>query len=169
MRLAARERARHRVVLPITLTTGDNSAIIGVMERLCLYCHNKIDESRLKRFPNTLVCKQECMQLYKRQQYYLKNPKPELPLFPATTGVISEYRVAIDLLKKNYEVFRAVSPSCSCDLAILKDGKILRVEVKTGHRTPIGAVYALNGKMDKADILAVVLPEEIIYKPDLPT
>src|SRR5207244_171702 len=53
-----------------------------------------------------------------------------LGLPSSTVGAISELRVACDLLEKKYEVFRAISAACSCDLAVLKNGKLLRIEVK---------------------------------------
>ena len=40
-----------------------------------------------------------------------------------TTGAIAELVVATDLLGRGYEVFRALSPSCSGDLAVLKNGE----------------------------------------------
>lgn len=74
--------------------------------------------------------------------------------------------VAADLLAKGYEVFRAVSPSCSCDLAILRDGKLTRVEVRTGYRNGhTGAmVYA---RKHRAEIVAVAIGNEIVYEPEL--
>lgn len=85
-----------------------------------------------------------------------------------TVGAISELFVSADLLKKGYEVFRAVSPSCSCDLIILKNGIPFRVEVRTAYRLINGNISLSRGK--KADILAIVVhhEEEIIYEPNLP-
>lgn len=81
----------------------------------------------------------------------------------ATTGTVSELRVCVDLLSKGYEVFRAVSPSCSCDLAILRDGRLLRVEVKT-CRLRIDGSQANGPIPHRADILARVYPSEIRYE-----
>lgn len=88
-----------------------------------------------------------------------------------TAGTISELLVGVDLLKRGYEVFRALSPSCSCDLSILKDGCLLRVEVKTGYRNgATGNVITTTPKdRDHFDIFAIVIRgEEIIYEPELP-
>ena len=38
------------------------------------------------------------------------------------------------LMGKGYEVYRAMSPSASVDLIVLKDSKALRVEVTKGNR-----------------------------------
>jgi hypothetical protein len=84
-----------------------------------------------------------------------------------TIGAIAELVVAADLLRKGYEVFRAQSPSCSCDLVILKDDKLLRVEVRTGYRLTSGLSWPK--KNFRADIFAVVVhsTNAIYYEPDL--
>lgn len=57
------------------------------------------------------------------------------PLFAMTVGAISELIAGADLLRLGYAVFRALSPSCPCDLiAMAPDGTILRIEVRTGTR-----------------------------------
>lgn len=73
-------------------------------------------------------------------------------------GAIGEYLVIADLLQKGYEVFYATTRTCSCDLVILNDGLLRRVEIKV-HRFDSTA---------KADILAVVTSEGILYVPELP-
>lgn len=89
-----------------------------------------------------------------------------LKLSTGVVGTINELRVCVDLLLKGYEVFRSVSSMCSCDLAILKDGKLLRLEVKTGY-------YLTNMKLGKPqirgqkfDILAIVTRDKIHYQPE---
>jgi hypothetical protein len=83
-----------------------------------------------------------------------------------TVGAISELRVSVDLLAKGYEVFRALSPACSCDLAILKDGKLLRIEVRTAYRSKNGGIVSNHSRFN-ADHFALVLPDEIVYEPQL--
>jgi len=58
----------------------------------------------------------------------------------STKGAISELLVAGDLLFKGYEVFRAVSPACSCDLIAQKNGRLTRIEVRTGALNKNGSV-----------------------------
>lgn len=94
------------------------------------------------------------------------NPK-KLKLPTSTVGAISELRAASDLLGKGYHVFRALSPACPCDIAVLRDGKLLRIEVKTGYRTATGKLYKSPAHNNEFDILAMVLPDEIIYEPPL--
>lgn len=101
------------------------------------------------------------------------NSKVEGGAYPGinkgTVGAISELRVAVDLLAKGYEVFRAMSQSCSCDLAILKNGKLSRIEVRTGY-------YTINGKLiyskrdtdnGRFDIWAIPTTRGITYDPPL--
>ena len=88
-----------------------------------------------------------------------------------TVGAISELKVAIDLMSKGYKVFRALSPMCSCDLAVLKDKTLLRVEVTTGH---FNGHYSSNKTLSydrhdpkNFDIIAVVTSQGILYKPEV--
>jgi hypothetical protein len=84
-----------------------------------------------------------------------------------TTGAVHELMVAVDLVVRGYEVFRAVSPSCSCDLIALKGGKALRVEVKTGYLNAAGRAVCSGNTPSKYDLLAVVTTTEIQYTPSL--
>lgn len=91
-----------------------------------------------------------------------------LGLPKGATGAISELLVSADLLRRSYEVFRSVSAHCSCDLAILKEGKLLKVEVTTGYRNKrTGNLLCSKRRSEKFDILAVVVSGEIIYEPTL--
>jgi hypothetical protein len=73
------------------------------------------------------------------------------------TGARSELIICADLIRLGYEVFRAVSPQCSCDLMILRKGIAERVEVRTGRRTRAGVAYPPRSR---ADIMAVVARED---------
>ncbi len=87
-----------------------------------------------------------------------------------SVGASSELKVCADLLDRGYDVFRAVSPQCPCDLIAHKDGRLCRVEVRTGSKlTPDTIKYAINKKYDQGrqDIFAVVLPSQIVYSPPL--
>ena len=89
---------------------------------------------------------------------------------PSEKGTSSELIVATDLLGRGFEVFRSLSPDGSCDLIALKDGRALRIEVKTArttgkrHKTYPAAPNELH------DVLAVVIPgvySAIDYSPAL--
>lgn len=129
----------------------------------CVVCEKRLSEDQQKKYAR--YCSPDCRIQYKREHYRLANPKiPSIPT--ATVGAISELKVATDLLEKGYHVFRALSPSCPCDIAILRGDKLLKVEVKTGYRSPItGKLYKHSIDQKKFDVLAHVLPDEIIYEP----
>jgi hypothetical protein len=52
----------------------------------------------------------------------------------ATVGAMSEIFVSAELMKKGYAVFRALSPSCFCDLIAIKNNQTLRIEARTGYK-----------------------------------
>lgn len=102
-----------------------------------------------------------------------KAPKSYIPLTACTsdTGAASEMMACIDLIKKGFTVFRAVSPSASCDLiAIAADGSIVRIEVKTGYYAKSGAVTFRHPKRPELyDVLVIVIHKEneVIYRPEI--
>ena len=83
-----------------------------------------------------------------------------------------ELLVSADLMRRGYEVFRALSPACSCDLVILKEGRLLRVEVRTAQKSISGKLSWTNSKKDigRSDMLALVVEgRDIVYLPSLDT
>jgi len=124
------------------------------VKKICVGCKKEY----IARAKNQLVC-------YNCKDNYKLSITNNLPI--GTVGAISEILVSADLLKKGYEVFRAISPSCSCDLAMLKDNKLLRVEVRTGRNSATGKLYYSSNM--RADIMAVVIHKtnEIIYIPKI--
>lgn len=92
------------------------------------------------------------------------NKPPNLPT--ATIGAISVHRVITDLLLKGYHVFEEVG-FASCDLGVLRKDKFVRVEVTTGKYIPSGGFFSPPHDKLKYDILATVLPDKIIYQPQL--
>lgn len=66
-----------------------------------------------------------------RMKRVISRPVPEVWDVPSgTAGAMCELLVACDLLKRGYHVFRAVSPSCPCDLLVMREGLSARVEVR---------------------------------------
>lgn len=51
-------------------------------------------------------------------------------------------RVAADLMKQGYSVFRALSPACFCDLIAVKRDKVMQIEVRTGYLAKTYGVQA---------------------------
>jgi hypothetical protein len=79
-------------------------------------------------------------------------------------GALSELVASIDLIRKGYDVFRALSASCPCDLIIIKDGLLKRVEVRTASMRR-GQLSYSDGDIEegKSDILALVLDDDVLY------
>jgi hypothetical protein len=105
--------------------------------------------------------------------------RPKLPT--GTTGALSEMAAAMDLMMRGYEVFRALSPTCSCDLIAAKPGaSALRIEVRTGQISHITGrtSFPRNGKgKDKRDesvldhyavVVYIGAIPHVTYEPPLP-
>jgi Holliday junction resolvase len=77
--------------------------------------------------------------------------------------------VCADLLHRGFEVFRAVSPSCSADIIAQKNDQLYRIEIKTARISHKGKItYAKPVNTTKYDVLALVFPDnknEIMYIP----
>lgn len=135
----------------------------------CETCGKSISVGRLIRSPHTKTCSHECSQQRGHVLYLQQNRRSDVRLTPGTVGAIGELRVAIDLLQKGHAVFRALSSSCPCDLAVLHNNKLITVEVKTASITRSGKLTCPNSKKQVHDVLAAVLPDQIVYIPDLST
>lgn len=57
--------------------------------------------------------------------------KRKFGLSNGKVGAISELMVSVDLMKKGFEVYRAVSIHSSSDLVAIKNGKKITLEVRT--------------------------------------
>ena len=132
-------------------------------ERTCLVCRHPLP-TRLQNHKQVKYCSRGCGAKAQANAYSQLNPRLNLPT--GTTGALAELMVSTDLLRKGFEVFRALSPCCSCDLAVLKDSRVIRVEVRTGYRLKSGISVSRQGSYD---IHATVLHDtgEIIYSPSL--
>ena len=135
------------------------------VEKICSFCGKPFKT----RISTAGYCNPICRKSGERGKYRTLNPVSGLS--HGTVGAIAELRVSTDLLQKGYEVFRALSPSCSCDLAILKNGILYRVEVRTGYKNLSGNLYYSRGDRDigRQDIFAVLHDDMIYYFPELPS
>lgn len=124
------------------------------MTATCMHCGQTMAApAKHQRF-----CSKEC-RTKARQQQYGKELDFKQGLRPAsTTGAISELTAAADLLRRGYHVFRSVAPNSPCDLVILKDDRLQKVEVTTGSRTGFGKLCypGKTGSNYSFDVLAVV-------------
>jgi hypothetical protein len=126
----------------------------------CAYCGGALPVER-RRGRGRKFCNDDC-------RAAALDPPRLVNLAPGEVGAVAELLVSADLLARGYEVFRAVSQNCSCDLVIHRAGRLWRVEVKTGQNRPGAAVYAPRGNPNHYNLLAVVIwPGAIIYTPAL--
>lgn len=133
-------------------------------EFACRACGRPVVSNKIRRI-NTQTCSPRCATAARRTTAGQPNPFPACN--KGTKGAAGELIVCVDLLSKGWEVFRAVSPQCSCDLVAHRAGELVRVEVRTGYRNARGRVVA-SRKCD-ADVLAVVLEGfEVVYEVQSP-
>lgn len=87
-----------------------------------------------------------------------------------SVGAMNEMLVAADLLRRGYEVFRAVSPCAPCDLLVLSGALLLRVEVRSTVRDRYGWLARRQRRKDvgRYDIRADVEPSGRIHYRGLP-
>lgn len=98
----------------------------------------------------------------------MQKTTPDWGVGTSTLGALTELIVSVDLMKKGYEVFRALSPHCSCDLLAMKQGVVLKVEVRTARRRFPGGIYYPKSKVIGVQIAAVTHDDGVIhYIPDL--
>lgn len=131
------------------------------LPRTCRVCGvNAVPMFRRKY--GSITCSKECARAEKQQKRLQQGQVLGLPT--GTIGAIGELVVAADLLLKGYAVFRALSPSCPCDLALLCEDQLYRVEVTTGHRTTDGKLLYPPKKPNAYEVLAVVVGRDIYYQ-----
>lgn len=115
-------------------------------------------------------CPTELVRAQKRRTWL--NSSPGVQLDTGKVGAIGELLVSVDLLSKGYVVFRALSSSAPCDLAILRGTKCLRIEVKTGSFKDDGTLNFPKVGTERTDVVAVVVHgmsgHQIRYLPELP-
>ena len=126
----------------------------------CIRCKGIISPKRMKR--HAIYCSPTCESATRRalRSKALEANDPGYAVPSSTVGAAFELVVAADLMMRGFAVFRAMSPACSCDLAVMLGDTMRRVEVKTGHVMPSGELT--HGPLRKRigeqfDILAIVV------------
>jgi hypothetical protein len=116
-------------------------------------------------------CSEKCCKATYKTNWETRVGTVRYGLPSATVGAVNELRVATDLMLRGFHVFRALSPACPCDLAVLTtDNRLIRIEVKTASKGLHGQTYRPHIKLGKEctfDVLAIVTREAITYEPDL--
>lgn len=140
------------------------------MIRNCVECKKPFEQSR----KDQMLCSRLCGKAREKRRYRENNPvstavKEGLKFNTGTTGAMHELLACVDLMRKGFEVFRAVSPASKFDLAAFYEGKLFRVEVTTGSHTGAGGLVHPQKDYSRFDILIVVMQDgSLIYKSDLP-
>ena len=123
------------------------------IKKQCKGCKKEFITTR----PRKIYCSNQC-----RKDYYNQFNDLLINIPNNTRGAINELIVSIDLMKRGYEVFRALSPACSCDLVGFKNKKLFRVEVTSG-RIVNGKAFGAIHNPSNYDIFAVVTNNKEIY------
>jgi hypothetical protein len=81
-----------------------------------------------------------------------------LPLAPNVSGKLSEIYVYVDLIRRGYEVYPSLCHTASCDIVAIKDGKIIKIEVRSARRRKNGNIEFMRPRqIARFDVLALVL------------
>jgi hypothetical protein len=80
-------------------------------------------------------------------------------------GTISELVAAIDLMRRGYDVFRALSAQSSCDLVAIGHDQMLRIEVRSTTYGKVGKPYAVAARRDagRFDVYALVTSDGVVH------
>lgn len=129
----------------------------------CSECRQSISAKRLRY--HAVTCSARC---HKTRTYRLSR-RPGSPKVKDSShrGAISELSVCADLMEHGYDVFRAISPSATCDLVAMKNGRCLKIEVKTTAPRLDGSLIVPNCDNLRYDVLATVLGNRIEYFPSI--
>jgi hypothetical protein len=140
--------------------------MIAEKTRGCAQCGLPISLGRLRK-PQTRYCSDKCRAKSTLDAYRLRNNISPLKLTTGKVGAIGELIVCADLLRRGYDVYRAVSQSAPFDIAILSGGQLRRIEVRTGQRLAGGGVTYAKNRIE-ADHVAVVVEGTVrFYEPEL--
>jgi hypothetical protein len=124
-------------------------------DRTCLACESLIPKWKNK---HARYCSMKCSKRIDKERNYEDRG---IVASNAEQGAISELLVSADLIKRGYEVFRALSPQSSCDLVALKSNETLRIEVRTGFLSRGGNLSYGQSHIGSGryDVLAVALKD----------
>lgn len=138
---------------------------VWIVNQKCEVCGNAISA----RKKTAKYCSEKCKNLFWTERAKSLSPNNKVyNLSTGSIGAIAELMVCVDMMAMGYEVFRAISPSCSSDLIALKKSKAIRIEVRTGRYMSNKSVWYSKIRL-KSDVVAVVthIDKKIHYYPDL--
>lgn len=130
-------------------------------KKQCIVC--KTDYESVQ--PHSIFCSVGCRN-QNGQERWGRTGDNSIPT--GTVGAISEILVSAYLMKRGYSVFRALSPSCMCDLIIFKDNIFNRIEVRTGYKSLVTGNISFPGKdtdIGKQDMFAIYIraSDEVLF------
>ena len=125
----------------------------------CFVCEKDFGHNH----PNAKFCSKECLGNYNNSRHRKRVVGEKLPT--GTVGAISELIISANLMSYGYSVFRALSPSCYCDIIASKDGETHHIEVRTGYKSSEGKWYFPTKRSGTVDVFGVVERNtlEIVY------
>ncbi len=138
---------------------GDGYTVSGTSPPLCPTCSTPLSPARLRR--HAIYCSSRCAKSAETRRH--SHERVSYNTSTGSTGALSEMLVCAEMLRRGYHVFRSISPSCPCDLILMRDGRLIRAEVKSG------TVYKKTGRIayskprnGSAHDMLVVLPDGAI-------
>ena len=133
---------------------------------ICHGCQVKFRGAFMSKYRK--FCSEDC-----RLKFWRERQKPncwvgiqaDIGVARNTVGAAGELIVAVHLMAQGFHVFRALSPSCPCDLFVLKNGKSIAIEVRKGAEGQREeGTFCFNRKArDCADYYAVYLPDSVRF------
>ena len=124
----------------------------------CLRCGKDFEPLSVKQ----VFCSENCRELYWHNRRKSAKWIKDNHLSAGTVGAIAELMVSVALMRKGFEVFRALSPSCSCDLLATKEGKAYKVEVRTGYYLAAKVSYS-HGNIRSPNVAAVTHIDGVVH------
>ena len=133
------------------------------MDKICTHC-GKSYKSSPTRGGVQKYCSKKCQLAFVYGNGVLPNKIP-----PGTVGALSELIASADLMRKGFEVYRALSPASSCDVLAIKGKKVFTFEVRTGYKSTDGKRITVNRTNQRAENLIIVIrgTNEIVYEPEI--
>jgi hypothetical protein len=128
---------------------------------ICAVCFKKFNSS----WPNAKFCTPKCRN-HNQTAITNKHNNRIIGLTSGTKGAMAELMACVDLMRKGYEVFRALSPSSNCDILAIKDGVVHLYEVRTGvYGSPENGSKLSwpNTKTDGKEVLVVTHKDNVVH------
>lgn len=122
-------------------------------------CNNEVKGNN----PNKKYCSKTCC----KEAHRKKTAWEGSVLSSSMKGSISELVVAVDLMKRGWDVYRALSPAAPTDLIAIRDNQTIKIEVRSGSRDKNSSLCfpRFKDRDSFSDQYAVVEGKDIFYIP----